>query len=74
LSASNCRARSSLDRIKSFAEAEHLECSEPTGDIVYCSAAARSEIRYVRQKWLIRFHLRDAVLERIDVEKGFVGP
>jgi len=41
--------RSSLDRIRSFADAEHLECSEPTDDIIYCSAPARSEMRHVRQ-------------------------
>ncbi len=67
-------ARASTEQIRIFATEHGLECSHPVQGVIYCSAPAVGKLPLVRKKWLIRFHLKDDRLAKIDVEEGLIGP
>jgi hypothetical protein len=60
--------------IQSFAAEQGLECSDPVEGIIYCSVPTRSNMAYVAAKWLMRFHVDQGKLTKIEVEKGLIGP
>jgi hypothetical protein len=63
------------DDVQSFARSEGMECSDLVdGNVIHCSAKARSRMPFVSGKWLLRFVFEEGLLERIEVEKGLTGP
>lgn len=63
------------DDVQSLARSEGFECSDLVeGNVIHCSAKARSRMPFVSGKWLLRFHFEDGQLARIEVEKGLTGP
>ncbi len=63
------------DDVQRFARSEGFECSDLVeGNVIHCSAKARSRMPFVSGKWLMRFHFDEGLLERIEVEKGLTGP
>ncbi len=63
------------DDVQSFARSNGFECSDLVeGNVIHCSAKARSRMPFVAGKWLLRFHFDDGRLARIEVEKGLTGP
>jgi len=61
--------------VQSFARSNGFECSDLVeGDVIHCSAKARSRMPFVSGKWLLRFHFDDGRLARLEVEKGLTGP
>ena len=61
--------------VHSFARSNGFECSDLVeGNVIHCSAKARSRMPFVSGKWLLRFLFEDGRLARIEVEKGLTGP
>ncbi len=60
--------------VHAFARSNGLECSDLVDDVIHCSAPARSRMRFVAGKWLLRFVFEDDRLQRIEVQKGLTGP
>ncbi|WP_322777809.1 hypothetical protein [Frankia sp. Cas4] len=59
--------------IRSFAAAQHVECSEAVGGVIRCSAPARGRWPLISAKWLIEFHLEGDRLAGIAVREGLTG-
>ncbi|MFC0600975.1 hypothetical protein [Streptomyces palmae] len=65
---------SDASAIRSFATAQRLECSDPVGGVIRCSAPARGRWPLVSAKWLIECRLEDGRLVDIAVREGLTGP
>ena len=63
-----------LEDIRAFCQAQGLECSERTNNVVYASAPAPSAMPLVRAKWLFEFAFDEDRLVKTSISKGWIGP
>ena len=50
-----------------------FQCSELTGQTIYCSISAESSLPFVRGKWLVELSFDEQKLISISVQKGLIG-
>lgn len=65
---------SSEQRVREFMAEQEIECSATIDGIMYGSAPAKSRLPFTRAKWLLRIHLANDHVDRIEAELGLIGP
>ncbi len=63
-----------LEDVRAFCQAQGIECSERTNNVVYASAPAPGRMPLVRAKWLLEFAFDEDRLLNTNVSKGWIGP